>query len=215
MTKILIVDDHVLFREGMKRIIDQWDDFEVIGEATNGFEAINLSRELLPDIILMDINMPVLDGIQATKQIASELPSTHIIMLTTSEEEKDLATAVKYGAKGYILKDTPSKRLHDKLRRMKEGETPLSGLMATKVLRDFKASSSVTQDVEDGEESLTERELIILKLMVDGYSNSEIAERIFLSTNTIKKYVSSILEKLHAKNRVEAAVQATKAKLVD
>ena len=121
----------------------------------------------------------------------------------------------KYGAKGYILKDTPSKRLHDKLRRMKEGETPLSGLMATKVLRDFKASGSVTQDFEDGEESLTERELIILKLMVDGYSNSEIAERIFLSTNTIKKYVSSILEKLHAKNRVEAAVQATKAKLVD
>jgi DNA-binding NarL/FixJ family response regulator len=163
----------------------------------------------------MDIAMPVMDGIHATKRITSELPSTRIVMLTTSEEEEDLLSAIKYGAQGYILKDTPSKRLHDELRRMTQGETPLSGLMATKVLKEFGRSSSSTQATCEYQESLTERELQILELLVEGLSNAGIAERIYLSQNTVKKHVSNILEKLHSNNRVEAAVHAVRGRLVD
>jgi len=215
MNTILIVDDHVLFREGMRNIINHWDDYEVVGEASNGLEALNLSRELLPDIILMDIAMPVMDGIHATKRIASELPSIRIIMLTTSEEEEDLFNAIKYGAQGYILKDTPSKRLHDELRRMTQGETPLSGLMATKILKEFGRFSSPAQAPCEYRESLTEREHQILELLVEGLSNVDIAERVYLSENTVKKHVSNILEKFHSNNRVEAAVYAVRERLVD
>jgi DNA-binding NarL/FixJ family response regulator len=215
MNKILIVDDHVLFREGMRNIIQHWGDFEIVGEAANGLEAINLSRELLPDIILMDIAMPVMDGLQATKRIASELPSIRIIMLTTSEEEEDLLNAIKYGAQGYILKDTPSKRLHDELRRMTQGETPLSGLMATKILKEFGRFSSQAQAPHEYRESLTEREHQILELLVEGLSNVGIAEKVYLSENTVKKHVRNILEKFHSNNRVEAAVYAVREGLVD
>ena len=215
MNSILIVDDHVLFREGMRNIIRQWDDCEVVGEAANGLEAINLSRELLPDIILMDIAMPVMNGIDATRQIASELPSTRIVILTTSEEEEDLFNAIKYGAQGYVLKDTPSKRLHDELRRMMQGEAPLSGLMATKVLKEFGRSSSPNQAPSECQEPLTEREHQILVLLVEGLSNVEIAERVYLSENTVKKHIRNILEKFHSNNRVEAAVYAVRERLVD
>ena len=215
MNRILIVDDHVLFREGMRNIIHHWDDFEVIGEASNGLEALNLAKELLPDIILMDISMPVMDGIQAAKQIASELPSIRIVMLTTSEEEDDLLIAIKNGAQGYLLKDTPSKRLHDELRRMAQGETPLSGLMATKVLKEFGRSNGSTQSPDEYQEPLTEREHQILELVVEGLSNVEIAEKVYLSENTVKKHVHNILGKFHSNNRVEAAVYAVRERLVD
>lgn len=215
MNTILIVDDHVLFREGMRDIIHHWDDYEVVGEAANGLEALNLARELLPDIILMDIAMPVMDGIHATKRIASELPSIRIVMLTTSEEEEDLLNAIKYGAQGYILKDTPSKRLHDELRRMTQGETPLSGLMATKILKEFGRSSSPPQAPCEYQEPLTEREHQILQFLVEGLSNVEIAEKAYLSENTVKKHVRNILEKFHSNNRVEAVVHAIREGLVD
>jgi DNA-binding NarL/FixJ family response regulator len=214
MNTILIVDDHVLFREGMRNIIRHWDDYEVVGEAANGLEALNLSRKLLPDIILMDIAMPVMDGIHATKQIASEMPATRIVILTMSEKEEDLFNAIRCGAQGYVLKDTPSKRLHDELRRLLQGETPLSGLMATKVLEEFGRSSSSTQLPCESREPLTEREQQVLELLVEGLSNVEIAEKVYLSENTIKKHLHNILEKFHLNNRVEAAVYAVREGLV-
>jgi DNA-binding NarL/FixJ family response regulator len=212
---ILIADDHVLFREGMRNIIHHWDDFEVVGEASNGLEALNLARELLPDIVLMDIAMPVMDGILATKRIVSELPSICIVMLTTSEEEEDLLNAIACGAQGYLLKDTPSRRLHDELRRITQGETPLSGLMATKVLKGFGRSGSTAQQSSECRESLTEREHQILELLVQGLSNVEIAGKVYLSENTVKKHVRNILEKCQSNNRVEAAVYAVRERLVD
>jgi two-component system nitrate/nitrite response regulator NarL len=215
MNSILIADDHVLFREGMQAIIRHWDDFEVCGEASNGAQAIEMAHKLLPDILLMDIHMPVMDGIEATRRLARELPSVRIVMLTMSEEGEDLFNAIKYGAQGYVLKDTPSKRLHDELRRMLIGESPLSGLMATKVLEEFNRFSGPHQTPAEYREPLTEREQQVLELLVEGLPNSEIAERICLSENTVKKHLRNILEKLHLNNRVEAAVYAVKEGLVN
>jgi DNA-binding NarL/FixJ family response regulator len=215
MNTILIADDHVLFREGMHVIIGHWDDFEVCGEAINGAQAIEMAHALLPDILLMDIHMPVIDGIEATRRISRELPSVRIVILTMSEEEEDLFNAFKAGAQGYVLKDTPSKRLHDELRRMLRGETPLSGLMATKVLEEFSRSSSPALASTEHPEQLTERERQVLELLVAGLSNRQIADKIYLSENTTKKHLRNILEKLHLNNRVEAAVYAVRQGLVD
>jgi DNA-binding NarL/FixJ family response regulator len=214
MNTILIVDDHVLFREGLHNIIQHWDEFKVVGEASNGLEALNLSRDLLPDIILMDISMPVMNGIEAAARISRELPSIRIVMLTMSDNEGDLFNAIKSGAHGYVLKDTPSKRLRYELRKMLEGETPLSGLMATKVLDEFGRSGGPSQSPADYREPLTEREQQVLELLVQGLSNSQIAERVCLSENTIKKHLRNILGKLHLNNRVEAVVYAVREKLV-
>ncbi len=215
MKTILIVDDHILFREGMRNIISNWDDYKVVGEGSNGLEAVNLARELFPDIILMDISMPIMNGIEATKQIASELPMTYIVILTMSEEREDLFNAIKYGAQGYILKDTPSRRLHNELRKMLQGEAPLSGLMANKMLDEFSHSGSPTPPSPNFQVPLTEREHQVLELVVEGLSNTEIAKRIYLSENTIKKYLKNIMIKLHLNNRVEAAVYAVRQNLVD
>jgi DNA-binding NarL/FixJ family response regulator len=145
----------------------------------------------------------------------NDLPSTRIVMLTMSEDEDDLFASIRSGARGYVLKDTPSKRLHDELRRMLDGEAPLSGLMASKVLKEFGRSSSPPPSQPNYSEPLTERELEILKLMVEGLSNSEIADRVCLSENTIKKHIRSILEKCNSSNRVEAAVYAVREGLVN
>jgi DNA-binding NarL/FixJ family response regulator len=208
---ILIVDDHVLFREGLRNIISHWDDFEVVGEACNGQEAINKTRELLPEIVLMDITMPVMDGLEATQVIGRETPASRVVMLTMSDDEDNLFKAIKNGARGYVLKDTPSSGLHKKLNGVLRGEAALSGAMATKILNEFgKIRSEAELPKAAGIEPLTERERQVLELVVQGLSNPEIGERLFLSENTIKKYLHNILEKLHLNNRVEAAIYAVR-----
>jgi RNA polymerase sigma factor (sigma-70 family) len=215
MYRILIVDDHVLFREGMRNIIRHWDDFEVVGEAGNGQEAIENARELRPDVILMDITMPRMNGIQATHWICKELPETRIVILTMAEEEEYLFQAIKYGAQGYVLKDTPSKRLHDQLRGVMHGESPISGLMATKVLKEFnQASEAQRRPGDESVELLTDREQEVIELVVQGLTNPEIGQKLSLSENTVKKYLHNILEKLHLNNRVEAAIYAVQEGLV-
>lgn len=209
MNTILVVDDHVLFREGMCNIIKRWDDFDVIGEASNGLEALQKAHELLPDVVLMDISMPKMDGIQATQRLKREIPSVRVVILTMSEDDEDLFKAVQNGARGYVLKDTPSKRLHDQLRGVMRDESPLSGVMAAKILAEFsaKAEPSSTSSIEPIDE-LSERETQVLQLVSQGMTNLEIAQQLFLSENTIKKYLSNILDKLHVNNRVEAAMKA-------
>jgi DNA-binding NarL/FixJ family response regulator len=212
---LLIVDDHILFREGLRNIIGHWNDFEVVGEARNGLEAVELARELLPDIVLMDISMPVLDGLQATRQITGELPSVQVVMLTMSDDEENLFAAIQSGARGYVLKDIPSTGLHKKLSGVLRGEAALSGVMATKILNEFsRIKPEGGAPLVAGLEPLTGREQQVLELVVQGLSNPEIAKELCLSENTVKKYLHNILDKLHLNNRVEAAIYAVKEGLV-
>jgi len=213
---VLIVDDHALFREGLRNIIGRWEDFSVVGEAKNGQEAILSARELMPDIILMDISMPVMDGIAATRRIVREMPAIRVVILTMSEEAEDLFEAIKVGARGYVLKDTPSHRLHDKLSGVLQGEAPLSGLMAAKILNEFnKLNETPEARLQASRDPLTAREKQVLELVVQGLSNPEISAQLYLSQNTVKKYLHNVLEKLHLNNRVEAALYAVREGLVD
>jgi len=214
MTSILIADDHVLFREGLRAILDSWDDFEVVDEAANGAEAIQKVADLMPDIALMDIAMPLMDGIQATQTIKRELPSVRVVILTVSEEGEDLYRALKAGADGYIIKNTPSRQLHDLLRGVMHHETALSGAMATKIVEEFYRPRPAKVPGNPLNESLTEREYSILELLVDGLTNAEIGQRLFVSESSVKKYLHNILQKLHLNNRVEAATYALREGLI-
>lgn len=208
MHTLLIADDHALFREGLRGIVERWDDFQVIGEAENGQRALELAHELLPDIVLMDINMPGIDGLQATAQMAREVPAVKIVILTASEEEEDLFKAIKAGARGYVLKDMPSSQLRSMLHGVLQGEAPISGVMAAKMIEEFNHNASGA--ASDSIDSLTEREQQVLDLVAQGLTNQEIGLQLHLTENTIKKYLHNVMEKLHLNNRVEAALYAVK-----
>lgn len=214
MNTILLVDDHVLFREGLHSLMQHWDDFEVVGEASNGLEALELCHRLLPDVVLMDISMPVMNGLEAARRLARELPSTRVVMLTVSEGAENLFEAIKGGAQGYMLKDTPSPRLHDLLRGVMRGESPLSGPVAAKMLAEFARPAERGPEPPGTVEPLTEREQAVLQLVAEGLSNQEIAARLCVTDNTIKKHLRNILQKLHLNNRVQAAVFAVREGLL-
>lgn len=216
MKTVLLVDDHHLFREGLKGLIKHWEDFEVVGEASNGQEALREVRSLLPDLVLMDISMPQMDGLETTRRIVREFPSTRVVMLTVSEEKDDLFEAIKCGAQGYVLKDTPSRRLHDLLRGVLRDESPLSGIMASKILAQFKKEINprVAEGVNDLD-TLSDREQQVLVYVAEGLSNREIAEKLVVSKNTVKKHVGNILQKLHVNNRVQAAIYAKDKAIAD
>ena len=215
MISVLVVDDHTLFREGLVSIMTHWKEFQVCGEASNGAEALIMAREMLPDIILMDIDMPEMDGIEAARRISRELPSVRILMLTISEDEENLFKAIQCGADGYILKGIPSRWLRDQLKRLIKGEAPLSGVMAAKILDKFR-----THPIDESQlyaidpVPLSNREQDVLELVVQGLTNPEIAERLVISESTVKKHIHNILEKLHLNNRVEAAAYAVREGLV-
>lgn len=218
MIRILLVDDQPLFREGLRKVIDDWDDFEVVGEAANGQQAVTLSQELLPDIVLMDINMPIMNGIEAVRQIRERDPSMRIVMLTVSDEDSGLFEAIKNGAQGYLLKDTPTRRLRSELKGTMNDETPLSGAIASKILMEFRQvssnESSTQASREDSNyETLTMREKEVLALLTEGLSNRDIADRLFVSEKTVKKHLNNIFAKLHLNNRAQAAIYAIKAGL--
>jgi DNA-binding NarL/FixJ family response regulator len=214
MKTVLVVDDHVLFRSGLRYIIEKWDDFSIIGEASDGLEALDLARQLCPDLVLMDVAMPGMDGIEAVRRIKTDLPGAHVIMLTVSESEDDLFRALKNGASGYLLKNVKPKTLRSMLNGVLDGEAPLSSRMAAKIVKEFSQGKDDVKSRIPELGSLTPRETEVLELVAAGLSNSEVANRLVISENTVKKYLHNILEKLQLNNRVEAAVYAVRKGLV-
>lgn len=217
MIRIVLADDHMLFREGLRKIIEEWNGFEVVGEASDGAEAVIRAKALSPDIVLMDVDMPGMGGIEAVRRIKEEAPDVRCVMLTVSESEEGLRDAVEAGAAGYVLKDMPMKRFRSMLRGVMDGEAPISGRMAAKAIgmmhdgvdaNDPQTSVSIEVD-----ESLTPREVELLRLIAEGKSNQDIAAQLYVSEKTVKKHLNSIYTKLGITNRVQAAVYAIRSGL--
>lgn len=210
MLRILLVDDHVLFRKGVAALLASQPDIQVVGEASDGLEAIEVARSTFPDVILMDIGMPKCNGLEATRCIKREMPHIQIVMLTVSDDDQHLFEAIKSGAQGYLLKDLEPNQLYKMIESISRGEAPLSGAIAAKILKEFsQPNQDSTQDLEIID-ALTEREINILELVVEGMTNKEIASNLVISENTVKIHLRNILEKLHLQNRIQAAVYAVR-----
>ncbi|HPV06393.1 MAG TPA: response regulator transcription factor [Aggregatilineales bacterium] len=213
--RIMLVDDHALFRQGVKSLLDSRPDLEVVASAANGNEAIALARECKPDVILMDIEMPDCDGIEATRQIKQELPEVKIVALTVVDDDETVFEMIKSGAQGYLLKDLEAQQLFEMLEGLRRGNPPLSGQIAAKIIEELTSPASTAEADTPEVEPLTERELDVLRLLVDGLSNKEIAQALTVTENTVKTHLTNILAKLHVRNRIQAAVYAATHGLVD
>jgi DNA-binding NarL/FixJ family response regulator len=214
--RVLVVDDHALFRRGLEMVLAQETDIEVVGEASDGAEAVDKAGDLLPDIVLMDVRMPRRSGIEACRTIKEVAPSTRIIMLTISDEEADLYEAIKAGATGYLLKEISIDEVASAIRAVASGQSLISPSMASKLLTEFAGMlkrAAETQQVPMPR--LTERELEVLRLVARGLNNRDIARSLFISENTVKNHVRNILEKLQLHSRMEAVVYAVREKLLD
>jgi len=205
--RVMLADDHTLFRRGVASLLAAERDFEVVGEATDGSQAVQMAREKMPDVILMDISMPVLNGLEATRRIKAEMPYVRIVMLTATDGDGSLFEAIKSGAQGYLLKNLEPQALYGTLRGVVRGEAPLSRLMAGRILDEFTRQSRRAAPVTPAAE-LTGRETEVLELVSRGKSNKEIAVALNIAENTAKNHLKNILEKLHLENRVQAATFA-------
>jgi NarL family two-component system response regulator LiaR len=202
--RILIADDHAVVREGLRALIEAKPDMELVGEAEDGVEAVLLARSLKPDVILLDLLMPRMDGIEAIAEIKQENPNARILVLTSFAGDDKVFPAIKAGALGYLLKDSPSQVLIQAIREVHRGESSLHPTIARKLIRELNRPSTAAPV----ENLLTEREVAVLKLIAGGLSNQEIAERLVISERTVSSHVSNILEKLHLANRTQAALYA-------
>lgn len=209
--RVLLADDHALFREGLAGIISAQPDMQVIGEANDGLEAFVKTQELKPDLILMDVQMPGMDGIEAVKQIKQVLPETIIVMLTIRGDDEMLFDALKNGAQGYLLKEIRSQELLEMLRGTLHGEAALSPTLAGRVLSEFRRLSKGGLLEREDDNGLTEREQQVLIQASNGATDKEIAVALNISLNTVKTHIRNILAKLHVRTRREAA-KAAKAK---
>lgn len=201
--RVLVVDDHPLFRQGVLFTLGQNPDIEVVGEGENGQQAIELSRRLRPDVLLLDITMPIIDGIQAAAQVRLLAPETQIVMLTASEEGDDLMAAMKTGARGYVVKGAGAGEIVTAVKAASRGEAYITPKMAGNLLREM-----TQKPINDPLSELTERELQVLELVARGLSNKEVGIEINLAEKTVKHYLTSVLQKLHVRSRVEAALLA-------
>jgi DNA-binding NarL/FixJ family response regulator len=215
--KVLVVDDHTLFRKGIINLLQQQSGIEVVGEAKDGREGIALAKQLLPDVILMDVQMPGCNGIQATEAIHEELPDARIIMLTVSEQDEDLFAAIKAGARGYLLKSVEPDHLLKAIDLLMKGEAVIPHNMASKLLTEFSAMAKqpVSKADSSGDfQPLTNREKEILQTLSGGATNKEIGNALNISEHTVKIHLKNILKKLHVNNRLQAAVYAHQQGLV-
>jgi DNA-binding NarL/FixJ family response regulator len=212
--RVLVVDDQELFRRGLTMLLSVEDDIEVIGEANDGSAAATLAASTAPDVILMDVRMPKLTGIEACIAMKDAAPHARIIMLTASDEEADLYEAVKNGASGYLLKDSSIDEVAQAVRVVADGQSLISPSMAIKLLDEFKQMSRSDRNTVPTPR-LTERELEVLRLVATGLNNREIAKQLFISENTVKNHVRNILEKLQLHSRMEAVMYAVREKLLD
>jgi two-component system, NarL family, response regulator LiaR len=212
MIKVLIADDHKMFRQGLRMLFEMEPDIKIVGEARDGLEAEQLSASLQPDVILMDINMPGIDGVEATRRILQAQSTANVIILTMFREDEHVFQAIKAGARGYVLKDADSNEVTRAIRAVASGEAVLDTAMTGKVFNQFKLMSEMTE--KNNAEGLTERELEILGLIAGGSSNREIGDKLFLSEKTIKNYITSIFQKLQTNDRTQAAVYAIKRGLI-
>ncbi|WP_027764965.1 response regulator [Streptomyces hazeniae] len=214
--RVLVVDDHALFRRGLEIVLAQEEDIQVVGEAGDGAEAVEVAADLLPDIVLMDVRMPKRSGIEACTALKEVAPSAKIIMLTISDEEADLYDAIKAGATGYLLKEISTDEVSTAIRAVADGQSQISPSMAAKLLTEFK---SMIQRTDESKlvpaPRLTDRELEVLKLVATGKNNRDIAKELFISENTVKNHVRNILEKLQLHSRMEAVVYAMREKILE
>ena len=214
--RVLIADDQPLYRRGLEDVLHTEDDIDVVGEAEDGYDAIAKAEELAPDVVLMDVRMPRVNGIEATQAIRDKVPTTKILMLTVSDEDSDLYEAIKAGASGYLLKEVSVEEVADSIRAVMQGESKITPSMASKLINEFSAMSKRADERQRlPVPALTARELEVLKLVAKGMSNREIADELFISENTVKNHVRNILEKLHLHSRMEAVMYALREKLLD
>jgi DNA-binding NarL/FixJ family response regulator len=216
--RALIVDDHALFRRGLEMVLAAEDDIELVGEASDGAEAVEKAAESLPDVVLMDIRMPKSSGIEACRAMKEAAPSSKIVILTISDEEEDLFEAIRAGASGYLLKDIPLDEVADVVRAVHGGQSLINPSMAGKLLTEF-ATLAKRDDEERAQQvpapKLTDREMQVLKLVARGMNNRDIAKELFISENTVKNHVRNILEKLQIHSRMEAVMIAVREKLIE
>ena len=211
--RLVLADDHPLFRAGIASLLQVWGH-EVVGEASNGLEALELVRRLRPDLVLMDITMPECNGLEATRLIKAELPDTRIVIVTVSDHDEDLFEAIKSGAEGYLLKDMGEVELESTLNALEADEPALSPRLATKILDEFARLSHEAPPREDQRDDLTTREREVLQLVSEGATNREIARSLYLSEHTVNFHMKNILSKLHLRNRAQAVAYAIRTGLV-
>ena len=211
--RVLLADDHPLFRDGLATLL-RAREMEIVGEASNGLEALQQTRLLKPDLILMDVNMPRMNGLEATRLIKTEMPETKIVILTVSDDDENLFEAIKSGAHGYLLKSMASQTFFELLKDVAQGDAPITRTLAAKILGEFAPPLQHYEALTANKADLTEREKEVLSLVADGLTNRDIAARLIITENTVKYHLKNILEKLHLRNRAQAVAYAIETGLL-
>jgi DNA-binding NarL/FixJ family response regulator len=211
--RVLLVDDHDLFRTGLRNLLEE-QNVQVIGEAADGMQAIRMVRELAPDVVVMDLNMPGMTGVEATRQVTNQAPLTRVVVLTISDQDEDVMNAILAGACGYLMKDSSIQDLMQGIRAAAVGESLISPHIAAKVLQRMRATGTNEQDAKTIRAELSDREIEVLKLIANGKDNAQIAGELHISPKTVKNHISNILMKLQIDNRIQAAVYAVRSGIV-
>jgi DNA-binding NarL/FixJ family response regulator len=211
--RVLLVDDHDLFRTGLRNLLEE-QAVQVVGEAADGMQAIRMVRELAPDVVVMDLNMPGMTGVEATRQVTSLAPLTRVVVLTISDQDEDVMNAILAGACGYLMKDSSIQDLMQGIRAAAVGESLISPHIAAKVLQRMRATGTNEADAAMIRAELSDREIEVLKLIANGKDNAQIAADLHISPKTVKNHISNILMKLQIDNRIQAAVYAVRSGIV-